>query len=40
MFNELKNLTTQLNRSFQPDRILTDYKPNIIAAISIEIIVN
>ena len=29
-----------MNRSFQPGRILTDYEPSIIAAISIEVIVN
>ena len=40
MFKELKSLGTQLNRSFQPDRILTDYEPSIIAVISIEVIVN
>ncbi|CAF3610003.1 unnamed protein product [Rotaria sordida] len=36
MFKELKNLAAQLNRSFQPSRILTDYEPSIIEAISIE----
>ena len=40
MFKELKSLATQVNRSFQPDRILTDYDPSIIAAIAIEEIVN
>ena len=40
MFQELKILATQLNRSFHPNRILTDYEPSIIAAISIEVIVN
>ena len=40
MFQELKGLATQLNRSFQPDRLLTDYEPSIIAAISIQVIFN
>ena len=40
MFNELKSPATQMNRSCQPGRILTDYEPSIIAAISIEVIVN
>ncbi|CAF3074723.1 unnamed protein product [Rotaria sp. Silwood2] len=36
MFKELKNLATQLNRTFEPARILTDYEPSIIRAISAE----
>ena len=40
MFKELKSLATQMNRLFQPDQILTDYEPSIIAAISIDVIVN
>ena len=40
MFKELKSLATQMHRSFQPGRILTDYEPGIIAVISIEVIVN
>lgn len=40
MFKELKNMAVKLGRTFEPTRILTDYEPSIIEAISAHASVN
>ncbi|CAF2902586.1 unnamed protein product [Rotaria sp. Silwood2] len=40
MFKELKSLAVQSDRTFEPTRILTDYEPSIIEAISTEASIN
>ncbi|CAF1246362.1 unnamed protein product [Adineta ricciae] len=36
LFKELKNIATQTNRLFQPERIITDLESGLIAAIAVE----
>lgn len=40
LFNELKNLAAELNRSFQPSRILTDFESSILSLIPTEVNLN
>ena len=40
VFKELKSLAVELNRTFEPTRILTDFEPSIIEAISTEASIN
>jgi hypothetical protein len=40
LFNELKSLAAELNRSFQPSRIFTDFEPSILSLIPTEVSLN